>query len=491
MSRNKSAKNGQKKVIRNRVVKEFCRELNIRLEEEDNYKTIATAAVEKAKSGEFNQIRYVLEFAELIDLNEKAEAHEQKQNILLEWANDAEWPGESKENNGGNGPGQPRARGWESNCGDESGLSRGGCAARCKGAGCKHEGPKPTMPESADSGFTETRGRARIAGTGASCGSGIFAAAIWLGCVVCDLNPIADNSKKQYPCVHALLCAGRTIFCPWREEGIDVQMLKLLVWNRQRKRISNGRRPEAVYESGSETVYEAATGSCRRTLRRRARLAPWLLPCLAWFTLGVPAFGQGVTTTTVQGTVYTASGQPASGTVQISWPAFTTASGQAIAAGRTSISIGADGFLSTNLAPNAGSTPAGLYYTASYHLSDGTANTEYWTVPAAAQATIGQVRAQLMPAAQAIQAVSKSYVDQAVSQATQSELSVSGGSLTGTALSQRRSHHSDAGRGQALRRFGVFAGAAAERRHAFRACHGNAHRRHLPGRPASRLRLRS
>lgn len=97
MSRNKSAKNGQKKVIRNRVVKEFCRELNIRLEEEDNYKTIATAAVEKAKSGEFNQIRYVLEFAELIDLNEKAEAHEQKQNILLEWANDAEWPGESKE----------------------------------------------------------------------------------------------------------------------------------------------------------------------------------------------------------------------------------------------------------------------------------------------------------------------------------------------------------------------------------------------------------
>ncbi len=208
-------------------------------------------------------------------------------------------------------------------------------------------------------------------------------------------------------------------------------MLKLLVWNRQRKRISNGRRPEAVYESGSETVYEAATGSCRRTLRRRARLAPWLLPCLAWFTLGVPAFGQGVTTTTVQGTVYTASGQPASGTVQISWPAFTTASGQAIAAGRTSISIGADGFLSTNLAPNAGSTPAGLYYTASYHLSDGTANTEYWTVPAAAQATIGQVRAQLMPAAQAIQAVSKSYVDQAVSQATQSELSVSGGSLTG------------------------------------------------------------
>jgi hypothetical protein len=81
--------------------------------------------------------------------------------------------------------------------------------------------------------------------------------------------------------------------------------------------------------------------------------------------------------TTVQGTVYTAEGAPASGTLQLSWPAFTTAASQAVAAGRTSVSIGSDGFVSVNLAPNLGASPMGLYYTAVYHLSDGTTSTEY------------------------------------------------------------------------------------------------------------------
>ena len=93
--------------------------------------------------------------------------------------------------------------------------------------------------------------------------------------------------------------------------------------------------------------------------------------------------------------------------------------------------IAADGFVSANLAPNLGSTPAGLYYTAIYQMSDGTTSTEYWVVPAAAQATIGQVRAQLMPAVQAVQAVSKSYVDQSIAQAMGSQLTASGGNLTG------------------------------------------------------------
>jgi len=47
-------------------------------------------------------------------------------------------------------------------------------------------------------------------------------------------------------------------------------------------------------------------------------------------------------------------------------------------------------------------------------MSDGTTSTEYWVVPATAQAALGQVRAQLMPAAQAVQAVSKAYVDQSI-----------------------------------------------------------------------------
>ena len=125
---------------------------------------------------------------------------------------------------------------------------------------------------------------------------------------------------------------------------------------------------------------------------------------------------QTVTTTTVQGTVYLANGAPGSGTLLVSWPAFTTTTNLAVAAGRTTVQIGLDGFVSVNLAPNLGANPAGLYYTAVFHLSDGTVNTEYWVVPAAASASLAQVRAQLMPAAQAVQTVSKAYVDEAIAQ---------------------------------------------------------------------------
>ncbi|MGB6686414.1 MAG: glycosyl hydrolase family 28-related protein, partial [Terracidiphilus sp.] len=138
-----------------------------------------------------------------------------------------------------------------------------------------------------------------------------------------------------------------------------------------------------------------------------------------------------VTTTTVQGTVFLANGQPGAGNLHISWPAFTTASNQAVAAGSLDVTIGSDGFVSVNLAPNLGATPAGLYYTAVYNLSDGSSNTEYWVVPAAASATIGQVRSQVLPAAQAVQAVSKAYVDQAIAELEGSLLTASGGTLTG------------------------------------------------------------
>jgi hypothetical protein len=84
-----------------------------------------------------------------------------------------------------------------------------------------------------------------------------------------------------------------------------------------------------------------------------------------------------VSTTTVQGTVYLANGEPATGTVVVSWPSFTTASGQLVAAGSMTVAIAMDGFVSVNLAPNQGATPAGEYYTATYYLSDGTTSTEY------------------------------------------------------------------------------------------------------------------
>ncbi|HMG86452.1 MAG TPA: hypothetical protein VK574_11930 [Terracidiphilus sp.] len=99
--------------------------------------------------------------------------------------------------------------------------------------------------------------------------------------------------------------------------------------------------------------------------------------CLACMATAVAALAQSVSTTTVQGTVYLADGSPGTGTLQLSWPAFTTASGNAIAAGKITATVGADGFVSVNLAPNLGSLPAGLYYTAIYHMSDGTTSSEY------------------------------------------------------------------------------------------------------------------
>ncbi len=161
------------------------------------------------------------------------------------------------------------------------------------------------------------------------------------------------------------------------------------------------------------------------------RAGQWLVYWLFWAGMVWAAFAQGVTTTTVQGTVYLANGQPATGSLLISWPSFTTSTGQAVAAGKTTAAIGADGFVSVNLTPNQGAYPGGLFYTVVYYLSDSSVHTEYWTVPAAAQTTIGAVRAQIMPAAQAVQAVNKAYVDQAIAEATGSDLSTNGGSLTG------------------------------------------------------------
>ena len=86
--------------------------------------------------------------------------------------------------------------------------------------------------------------------------------------------------------------------------------------------------------------------------------------CLMGMALGSVANAQAVSTTTVQGTVYLANGQVGAGTLVVSWPAFTTANGQAVTADSTTVTIAPDGFVSINLAPNLGALPAGVYYTA-------------------------------------------------------------------------------------------------------------------------------
>ena len=133
---------------------------------------------------------------------------------------------------------------------------------------------------------------------------------------------------------------------------------------------------------------------------------------------GTFARAAAVLTTTVSDTVYHADGTAAGGLVLVSWPAFTTAAGQAVPGGNTSVTIGAGGALTVALTPNVGATPAGTYYTAVYHLDDGTVSRESWSVPVSAAAvTLAAVRATVLPAAVAVQTASKSYVDSVVAAA--------------------------------------------------------------------------
>ena len=137
---------------------------------------------------------------------------------------------------------------------------------------------------------------------------------------------------------------------------------------------------------------------------------------------GVRTAAAQVATTTVQDTVYSANGTPASGTVLVSWSTFTTAGGQTVPAGNTSATISAGGLLSIALAPNAGATPMGSYYTAVFHLSDGTTSREYWvipvTVPGGGTVTLAAITNQVLPISVAMQTVSKQYVDQAIAAAS-------------------------------------------------------------------------
>lgn len=146
-----------------------------------------------------------------------------------------------------------------------------------------------------------------------------------------------------------------------------------------------------------------------------------------FFIPGAVSWSQ-VTTTAVQDTVYRADGSFASGTILVNWPAFVTATGKTVAAGSVSEAIGANGQFAVNLAPNVGATPAGTYYTAVYHLNDGTVKTEYWNVPNVASTTVGSIRSLVMPASVAMQMLTSSEVSSMLNQ----YLPLNGGSLSGS-----------------------------------------------------------
>ncbi|GAA3752698.1 hypothetical protein [Terriglobus aquaticus] len=141
---------------------------------------------------------------------------------------------------------------------------------------------------------------------------------------------------------------------------------------------------------------------------------PWLTGRLHAQSAGQSAAGL----TSVSDTVLSASGAPAQGTVLISWPTFTAANGAAVQQGSTSVTLGANGALTVSLAPTVGATPIGTFYTAVYHLADGTVTREYWQVPASGTpVNLAAVRTSVLPSTVAVQTVSKQYVDQAISRA--------------------------------------------------------------------------
>lgn len=132
--------------------------------------------------------------------------------------------------------------------------------------------------------------------------------------------------------------------------------------------------------------------------RPKGRLCYWVLVMMAAFGLehpkvtAAPVPQSGPATTTVTDTVYQASGSPAQGTLIISWPAFVTASGTQVASGSTNVTLATNGTFSVALVPNAGATPAGVYYTTVYQIGPGEVKTEYWVVPTTSPANLATVR---------------------------------------------------------------------------------------------------
>ncbi|HEY1273120.1 MAG TPA: hypothetical protein VGF08_14095 [Terriglobales bacterium] len=103
--------------------------------------------------------------------------------------------------------------------------------------------------------------------------------------------------------------------------------------------------------------------------RRIARL--WLLP-LVWGVAVAVAWGATPATTRISDVVYRGDGTPASGTLLISWPAFTAAGNVPVAAGSKSVTLGLQGALVVDLVPNEGGIPSNTVYKIVYHLDDGT-----------------------------------------------------------------------------------------------------------------------
>ena len=141
---------------------------------------------------------------------------------------------------------------------------------------------------------------------------------------------------------------------------------------------------------------------------RRGRLL--LLATVVMATAGWG--GSTPATTRIADVVYRADGAPASGSVLISWPAFTTADSSPVAAGSKAVNLGPQGAFSVDLVPNLGASPAGTLYRVVYQTESGV-TTEYWSVGTISPTTIAAVRTT-PGSGTASGIVSRQYVDTVV-----------------------------------------------------------------------------
>ncbi len=179
------------------------------------------------------------------------------------------------------------------------------------------------------------------------------------------------------------------------------------------------------------------------------RLCYWIVVAVVCAGIGLQALAVDLAngaaaTTTISDTVYLADGTAAQGTLLISWPGFVTADGVSVAAGSTSVMLGAGGALNVALVPNAGATPAGVYYTVVYQLGPGQVKTETWVVPSSSPTKLAAVRmtpgsglagqpvsAQYLSSVLATKA-DISYVDQSIANVGAGNyLPVAGGAMSG------------------------------------------------------------
>ena len=126
------------------------------------------------------------------------------------------------------------------------------------------------------------------------------------------------------------------------------------------------------------------------------------------------AFFDGISLTTITDTVYYANGSKAQGALLISWPAFTTALQNVVAAGSLTVQLGPDGLFNASLAPTTGSTPTGVYYTVVYQLNEGSSYFQEWSALFVLPSDAGGRICIYYPRLQAGQSTSESRKDWAV-----------------------------------------------------------------------------